>query len=74
MISRMKGVLNISDLNLFKQITTEMAKCASSERERKMIADFRRYITNNWGFITIRNGKDCGSLSPKVSRKPRTFL
>jgi hypothetical protein len=68
MISRMKGVLNTSDLNFFfKKITTEMAKCASSERERKMIADFRRYITNNWGFITIRNEEDCGSLSPKGS-------
>ncbi|SDX71857.1 hypothetical protein SAMN03080603_00329 [Acetomicrobium thermoterrenum DSM 13490] len=67
MISRMKGVLNTSDLNTFKKITTEMAKCASSERERKMIADFRRYITNNWGSITIRNEEDCGSLSPKGS-------
>jgi len=39
--------INTSDLNFFKKITTEMAKCASRERERKMIADFRRYITNN---------------------------
>jgi len=30
-----------------------------------MIADFRRYITNNWGFITIRNEEDCGSSSPE---------
>ncbi|MBC7322220.1 MAG: ISLre2 family transposase [Acetomicrobium sp.] len=57
--------INTSDLNFFKQITTEMAKCASSERERKMIADFRRYITNNWGSITIRNEEDCGSSSPE---------
>lgn len=57
--------INTSDLNSFKKITTEMAKCASSERERKMIADFRRYITNNWGSITIRNEEDCGSSSPE---------
>jgi hypothetical protein len=38
-----------------------MFKCASSERERKMIADFRRYITNNWDSIIIRNEEDCGS-------------
>jgi len=57
--------INTSDLNFFKKITTEMAKCASSERERKMIADFRRYINNNWGSITIRNEEDCGSSSPE---------
>lgn len=57
--------INTSGLNSFKKITTEMAKCASSERERKMIADFRRYITNNWGSITIRNEEDCGSSSPE---------
>jgi len=39
-----------------------------------MIAGFRRYITNNWSSITIRNEEDCGSSSPKGSRKPRTFL
>jgi len=66
--------INTSDLNFFKKITTEMAKCASSERERKMITDFSRYITNNWSSITIRNEEDCGSSSPKGSRKSRTFL
>jgi len=39
--------INTNDSNFFKKITSEMFKCASSERERKMIADFRRYITNN---------------------------
>jgi len=57
--------INTNDSNFFKKITSEMFKCASSERERKMIADFRRYITNNWQSITIRNEEDCGSSSPE---------
>jgi hypothetical protein len=51
-----------------------MTKNASDERERKKIADFKRYITNNWSSITIRNEEDCGSSSLKVSRKPCAFF
>jgi len=51
-----------------------MLNDALDEKERRRIKDFRRYITNNWQSITIRNEEDCGSSSPKVSRKPRTFF
>jgi len=44
------------------------------EKERKRIVDFRRYVTNNWDSITIRNEADCGSSSPNMSRKSRIFL
>jgi hypothetical protein len=63
-----------NDMNSFKRITPDMLNDASDERERKRIVDFRRYVTNNWDSITIRNEEDCGSSSPNMSRKPRTFL
>lgn len=66
--------INTNDLNFFKKISFEMLNDALDEKERRRIKDFRRYITNNWSSITIRNEEDCGSSSPKVSRKPRTFF
>lgn len=66
--------INTNDLNSFKKISLEMLNDALDEKERRRIKDFRRYITNNWSSITIRNEEDCGSSSPKVSRKPRTFF
>ena len=66
--------INTNDLNFFKKISFEMLNDALDEKERRRIKDFRRYITNNWQSITIRNEEDCGSSSPKVSRKPRTFF
>ncbi len=72
-----KGIykaIRTNDLSSFKKITFEMTRDALDERERKKILDFRRYVTNNWDSITIRNETDCGSSSPNMSRKPRTFL
>ena len=66
--------IKTNDMNSFKRITLNMLNDASDERERKRIVDFRRYVTNNWDSITIRNEEDCGSSSPNMSRKPRTFL
>jgi len=42
-----------------------MLNDALDEKERRRIKDFRRYITNNWQSITIRNEEDCGSSSPE---------
>ena len=58
-------VINTNDLNFFKKISFEMLNDALDEKERRRIKDFRRYITNNWQSITIRNKEDCGSSSPE---------
>jgi len=58
--------INTNDLNFFKKISFEMLNDALDEKERRRIKDFRRYITNNWQSITIRNEEDCGSSSPEV--------
>ncbi|KRT34476.1 ISLre2-like element ISAmo1 family transposase [Acetomicrobium hydrogeniformans] len=57
--------INTNDLNSFKKISFEMLNDALDEKERRRIKDFRRYITNNWQSITIRNEEDCGSSSPE---------
>jgi len=72
-----------NDMNSFKRIILDMLNDASDEKERKRIVDFRRYVTNNWNSITIRNEEDCGSssseghishvLSSRLSSRPMAW-
>lgn len=74
------SVIGAGNKEMFREITRQLYRSAVTEKERKKIEDFRRYILNNWEGIKIYGEEACGGscteghvshvLSSRLSSRP----